>query len=77
MKRNILIGVLSAACLALASASAYADNPKGYKTEAGAQKHCPGDEIVWGNVNSRSAVYHMAPRATGPRKTALTRVVAS
>jgi len=58
MKRKVLIAILTAGCVTLASAGAYADNPKGYKTEAGAQKHCPGDEVVWGNVNSKSGAYH-------------------
>jgi hypothetical protein len=31
---------------------------KEYKTEAGAQKHCPTDTVVWGS--SESGVYHMS-----------------
>ena len=57
MKKNILIGVLSATCLALASAGASAAGVKEYKTEAGAQKHCPKDLVVWGS--SASGVYHL------------------
>lgn len=57
MKKNILIGAVSAACVALASVGANAAGVKEYKTEAGAQKHCPKDIVVWGS--SASGVYHL------------------
>jgi hypothetical protein len=32
---------------------------KAYKTEAGAQRHCPGDEIVWANSASTVGAFHI------------------
>ena len=46
-----------AAALALGATAASAAGVKEYKTEAGAQKHCPADTVVWGS--SASGVYHM------------------
>jgi len=43
--------------LALVATAASAAGVKEYKTEAGAQKHCPADTVVWGS--SASGVYHM------------------
>ena len=46
-----------AAALALVATAAGAAGVKEYKTEGGAQKHCPKDTVVWGS--SASGVYHM------------------
>ena len=44
---------LAAALSAIVGATAADAAPiKAYKTEAAAQKHCPGDEIVWANSAS-------------------------
>lgn len=52
-----LCRLLSAcAALALIASPALAKTPT-YKTEAGAQKHCPDDSIVW--VNTNSGIYHL------------------
>lgn len=51
-----LLGAATAAVV-LVAANAQAASVKGYKTEAGAQKHCPTDTVVWANTSS--AVYHM------------------
>ena len=52
------IGIaLAVAALTFGAATANAAGIKQYKTEAGAQKHCPGDTVVWGS--SESGVYHM------------------
>jgi hypothetical protein len=53
------IGIaLAVAAFTFGAASANAAGIKQYKTEAGAQKHCPSDTVVWGS--SESGVYHMS-----------------
>ena len=52
------MGILGAACLALASASAYAETIPAFKSEGAARKHCPGDEVVWG-FNKSGGVFHV------------------
>ena len=37
--------------------SAFADNPQLFPTEVAAQKHCPGDTVVW--VNTAAGIYHL------------------
>ena len=50
--------VLALMALTLGAADANAGGIKAYKTVAGAQKHCPGDEVVWANPNSKG-VFHV------------------
>lgn len=57
---------LAVAALMLGAASADAAGIKQYKTEAGAQKHCPGDKVVWGSPDAR--VYHMNFDCPAPRE---------
>jgi hypothetical protein len=45
-----------AIALLFVAASANAAGIKQYKTEKGAQNHCPKDAVVWGSV--QSGVYH-------------------
>jgi hypothetical protein len=45
-----------AVALVVLAAPAVARTPT-YKTETGAQKHCPGDAVVW--VNTKSGIYHL------------------
>lgn len=54
MKHLTLIA--AALAFGLAMAPAMAASPKVYKTEAGAQKHCPSDTVVWANTDS--GVFH-------------------
>ncbi len=51
------IAILVAA-LAVAATAANAAGIKQYKTEGGAQRHCPSDKVVWGSPDS--GVYHMS-----------------
>jgi hypothetical protein len=51
---------LAAALSAIVGTTAADAAPiKAYKTEAGAQKHCPGDEIVWANSASTVGAFHL------------------
>ena len=53
---NLCRFLSACAALALIASPAIARTPT-YKTEARAQKHCPGAPIVW--VNTDSGIYHM------------------
>jgi hypothetical protein len=54
--KTLVIGV-AAAVLLLAASAAQAATLHEYKTELGAQKHCPTDTVVWGSPDS--GVFHM------------------
>lgn len=41
----------------LAAPAAQAARLYTYKTEAGAHRHCPHDQVVW--LNTKSGVYHL------------------
>lgn len=50
--------VVAAVIAALTLASARAAPIAAYSTEKAAQKHCPGDEVVYGE-NKSDGVYHL------------------
>jgi hypothetical protein len=51
------VTVFAGAVLLLAASAAQAAAIHEYKTELGAQKHCPNDTVVWGSPDS--GVFHM------------------
>lgn len=60
MRRSLIVGIL-ALCLGLtlpALASPRVDTAQvpQFKTESAAQKHCPGDTVVW--LNTYSGIWH-------------------
>lgn len=60
MRKSLILGIL-ALCLGLASsalASPRVDTAQvpQFKTEPAAQKHCPGDTVVW--LNTYSGIWH-------------------
>ncbi|HLY91215.1 MAG TPA: hypothetical protein VKQ27_19680 [Acetobacteraceae bacterium] len=56
MKGFVIAVALGAAMLAT---SAQAGTIKAYKTETGAQKHCPSDQVVWANSASTVGAFHL------------------
>jgi hypothetical protein len=48
---------VAASALLVAASGAQAAGIKEYKTEAGAQKHCPSDTVVWGSPES--GIFHL------------------
>ena len=55
----MLRSVIIALAFALAVTAAQAAGIKTYKTVAGAQRHCPNDEVVWANSASTAGVFHV------------------
>jgi len=47
-----------AAAVILAAVSAHAEPVKAFQTEAAAKRHCPKDEVVYGE-NKSGGIYHL------------------
>src|SRR5258707_12513725 len=58
LMRGLFLGAATAAVM-LMTVGAQAGTIKAYKTEGGAQKHCPKDEVVWGNSTSSVHAFHV------------------
>jgi hypothetical protein len=55
--RAVFIAAFLAAAFGVTAA--HAAGIKSYKTESGAQKHCPNDEVVWGSFTSSVHAFHV------------------